>query len=129
MAAGACTDAYFEVEVAQNPAAFDTARRYHIAATDGTGTVSTPVPRELYVERLVSQARNEVSDVKLDGVSIPAGGTMTLMVGGTYDITLVGATATQGYNQLESFINFPNTIFRVLAVNTTYTADSSTMPL
>jgi uncharacterized repeat protein (TIGR01451 family) len=125
LAAGACTDAYFEIEVTQTPAAFDTTRRYRIAATDGTGTVSTPVPREIYVERLVSQARNEVSDVQLNGVSVLPGATMTLMVGGTYDIKLVGATATQGYNQLESFINFPNTIFRVLAVSTTYTADSS----
>ena len=67
--------------------------------------MSTPVPRELYVERLVSQSRNEVSDVKLNGASVPAGGTMTLVVGGVYNITLVGATATQGYNQLESFVN------------------------
>ncbi|MDH5209702.1 MAG: hypothetical protein OEW34_13760, partial [Burkholderiaceae bacterium] len=120
LAAGACSDAYFEVEVAANPAAYGTTERYRITANDGTGLVSTPVPRELYVERLVSQARNEVSDVKVNGVSIPAGGTMTLMVGSVYDITLVGATATQGYNQLESFINFPNTVFQVLSVATTY---------
>ncbi len=85
----------------------------------------TPSPRELYVERLVSQSRNGVWTIKLDGAAVPAGGSMTLMVGGTYDITLEGATATQGYNQLESFINFPNTIFQVLAVSTAYTADTS----
>ena len=120
LAAGACSDAYFEVEVAANAAAYGTTERYRITANDGTGLVSTPVPRELFVERLVSQARNEVSDVKVNGVSIPAGGTMSLMVGSVYDITLVGATATQGYNQLESFINFPNTVFQVLSVATTY---------
>ena len=54
-----------------------------------------------------------------------AGGTMTLMVGNTYTITLDGFTATQGYNQLESFINFPNTIFQILSVSTTYSADSN----
>src|SRR6185369_15066781 len=50
LAAGACADAYFEVEVNRIPAAFDTKRRYHIAATDGSSSGSTPVPRELYVE-------------------------------------------------------------------------------
>src|SRR5207253_6107679 len=36
-----------------------------------------------------------------------------------------GGTATQGYNQFESFINFPNTIFQVLGVSTSYSADDS----
>ena len=79
----------------------------------------------MYVEHLISQNRNYVRDIKLDGVSIPAGGTMTLMVGQTYDITINGSTATQGYNQLEEFINFPNTIFQVLSVSTTYSANNS----
>jgi len=51
---------------------------------------------------------------------------MTLMVGNTYTIVLDGFTATQGYNQLESFINFPNTIFQLLSVSTTFTADTTT---
>ncbi len=50
---------------------------------------------------------------------------MTLLVGQTYTIDLVGSTATNGYEQLESFINFPNTIFQVQSVSTTYTADTS----
>ncbi|MDE2179332.1 MAG: IPTL-CTERM sorting domain-containing protein [candidate division NC10 bacterium] len=124
--AGSCSDAYFEVEVTQVTAAYDTTRRYHITATDGSGTASTPTPRELYVEHLVSQSRNGITDIKLNGVSVPAGGTMTLIVGNTYTIELDGFTATQGYNQLESFINFPNTIFQVLSVSTTYSADSNT---
>ena len=127
IAPGGCADAYFEVEVTKTAAAFDTVRRYHITATDsGSGaTVSTPQPRELYVEHLISQSRNGVTSVKLNGASIPAGGTMTLMVGNTYTIEFAGYTATQGYNQLEGFINFPNTIFRTLAVSTTYSADTS----
>lgn len=124
--AGNCSDAYFEVEVTQVAAAYDTTRRYHITATDGSGTASTPTPRELYVEHLVSQSRNGITDIKLNSVSVPAGGTMTLIVGNTYTIELDGFTATQGYNQLESFINFPNTIFQILSVSTTYTADSNT---
>ena len=126
LAPAACHDFYYEVEVTRNPAAYDTTRRYHITATaDTLGTVSTPAPRELYVEHLISQSRNHILDVKLNGTSIPNGGTMTLLVGQTYTIELVGSTATNGYEQLESFINFPNTIFQVLSVSTTYTADSS----
>ena len=125
--AGACADAYFEVEVTRNASAYDTKAGYRIdvAAGNVTGTISTPTLREFYVEHLISQARNTVNDIKLNGVSVPAGGTMTLMVGQTYNITINGATATQGYNQLEEFINFPNTIFQVLSVATTYSADNT----
>jgi uncharacterized repeat protein (TIGR01451 family) len=121
-----CQDFYYEVEVTRDPAAYDTTRRYHITATaDGLGTVSTPTPRELYVEHLISQSRNHVLDMRLNGISVPEGGTMTLLVGQTYIIDLVGSTATNGYEQIESFINFPNTIFQVLSVSTTYSADTS----
>ena len=124
---GDCVDAYFEVDVQRTASAFDTTRRYHITATDsGSGVVATsPQPRELYVEHLVSQNRNGVTSVKLDGASIPPGGAMTLAVGNTYTLEVAGYTATQGYEQLESFINLPNTIFQVLSVNTTYSADTS----
>lgn len=128
--AGMCQDAYFEVSVVRNVAAFDTARRYHITATDFSGTVSTPTPREVYVEHLISQNRNSIFDVKfgttvLNAVSVPAGGGMSMTVGNTYVIQLFGGTATQGYNQFEEFINFPNTIFQILSVDTTYSADDS----
>ena len=129
LAAAVCTDFYFEVQVTRNAAAYDTTRNYHIAVTaDGGLSVSTPTPRTLYVEHLVSQSRNAVTDVRvgttlaaltLPASSIPAGGTMNLMVGSTYYIRMIGFTATQGYEQLESFINIPNTIFQVLSVNTT----------
>src|SRR5689334_10886834 len=123
--AGACADAYFEVEVNQVAAAYDTTRRYHVTATDGSGTASSPTPREVYVEHLISQNRNSITGVKLNGVSIPAGGSMNLLVGNTYTIELDGGTATQGYNQFEAFISFPNTIFQILSVSTTYSADNS----
>lgn len=127
LTAGSCTDFYYEVEVKRDANAYDTTRKYHITASANSGAVtgSTPTPRELYVEHLVSQSRNAVTDVQLDGASIPAGGTMSLMVGNTYTIKLIGFTATQGYNQLESFINFPNTIFQVLAVSSTFSAGTT----
>src|SRR5215207_2542689 len=132
LAIGACTDFYFEVEVTRNAAAYNTTRRYHIAVTAdaGTTTGNTPIPRELFVEHLVSQSRNTVSDVQygtsIAGLtSVANGGTLSLTVGSTYYIRLVGATATNGYEQIESFINFPNTVFQILSVSTTYTADTS----
>ena len=137
LAAGTCADFYFEVEVDKNTAAYDTTRRYHVDVTavdTATGSTnysgSSPTPRELYVEHLVSQSRNAVTDVQYGTsvsnlASVPAGGTMALIVGETYFIKLVGFTATQGYNQLESFINFPNTIFQVLSVESVYSAPSA----
>ena len=126
LAPAACHDFYYEVAVTRNAAVYDTTRRYHITASaDSIGAVSTPAPYELYVEHLVSQSRNHILDIKLNGTSVPSGGTMAFVVGETYTIQLVGSTATNGYEQIESFINFPNTIFQVLAVSTTYSADTS----
>ncbi|HZP64794.1 MAG TPA: hypothetical protein VFB32_00670, partial [Rudaea sp.] len=130
IAAGACTDAYFEVEVTQVAAAYDTTRGYHITASDTTGTYSTPTPRELYVEHLISQSRNSITNVKYGTspsnlVSVAAGGTMNLVLGNTYTIELDGGTATQGYEQFDAFINFSNAVFQILGVTTAYSADSS----
>jgi hypothetical protein len=120
-----CRDAYFEIEITQVPAAFDTARRYHVTAADGSGTFSSPVPREIYVEHLISQSRNAVTGVKLNGVPIPPGGSVALVLGNTYTIELDSGTATQGYNQFESFINFSNAIFQIQSVTSAYSADNS----
>ena len=127
--ANGCQDAYFEAEVTRSSSAYNQVRRYTITASSGSGSATTPSSRELFVEHLISQSRNSVSDMRLsvnggvDYNSIAAGGTMNLMVGQTYFIQLVGSTATNGYNQLESFINFPNKIFQVISVSTTHTAD------
>jgi uncharacterized repeat protein (TIGR01451 family) len=131
LAQNVCTYFYYEVEVTRNASAYGHAAQYHITAVaDNAATVSTPTPRALFVEHLISQSRNAVNDMQLstDGVSyssIAPGGTMGLMVGQEYWIKLVGKTATNGYEQIESFINFPNTIFQILTVATTYTADTT----
>jgi uncharacterized repeat protein (TIGR01451 family) len=127
LAAGSCHDFYYEVQLTRDSAAYDTTREYHITASaDGPLTVSTTTPREIYVEHLISQSRNSTTDVELDGVSVPPGGTMALLVGNTYSIKLIGNTATNGYEQIETYINFSNTIFRVNSVVSTYTADGGT---
>ena len=134
LAPGQCTDFYFEISVDRDAAPYDQFRRYRIdvSGTDsGTSTAvtaSSPTPRQIFVEHLVSQSRNAVTDVQLDGISIPAGGSMNLLIGNTYEIKLIGSTATNGYEQIESFINFPNTIFQILSVATTYTAKPTPVP-
>ncbi len=122
-----CHDFYFEITVTRDPLAYDDTRDYHIAVTaDNAPAVQTSANREIFVEHLVSQNRNSVLDIKLDTVSVPAGGAMNLNIGQTYDIQLLASTATNGYEQIESFINFPNTIFLINSVSTTYSHDEAT---
>ncbi|HPH95894.1 MAG TPA: SdrD B-like domain-containing protein [Anaerolineaceae bacterium] len=126
---GDCTDFYYEIFITRNPAAYNHTRRYHITAkSTETSTISTPTPREIFVERLVSQNRNSINDVKVNGTSIPNGGSMSLLVGNTYDIEVIGQTATQGYQQLEVFFTLFNTVFRVNHVHSTYSATQMLPP-
>ena len=118
--ADGCADAYFEAEVAQTSLAFGQTRRYYITA----GGVSTPRPRELYVERLIAQGRNSVNALYVDGVLVTTGNPMSLVAGNTYSIKVVGQTAN-AYSQFEEFINFSSAIFQILSVNTNYTSNSS----
>jgi Bacterial Ig domain len=112
LAAGACRDVYYTAVVNQVNAAYDTARRYHITASaDSTTAVSTPVPRELYVEHLVSQNRNSF---------ISMAGPATVRVGSTVTYTVTTKTATNGYEQLVSATLFPTGIFDVISTSSTY---------
>ena len=119
LAAGACTDMYFNVRVSRTAAAKTTSRRYHITASaDGVAGVSTPAGRQLYVEALRSQARNQVTSITGPGGVPP---TTTVVVGNTYTYVLTSETAPGGYEQFETFLNFPNLIFRIVSVSATYT--------
>lgn len=125
--ANGCADAYFEVIVQRDSAAYDTRRGYYIEA----GGLTTPQPRELYVEHLVSQARNGIVNLEFGKTidtltSVPAGGSFSLVKGETYFIRMTSYTAPGGYEQLETFSTLPTTIFQVHSVVTTYTADTST---
>ena len=114
LAAGACIDFYFTISVTRTSAAHDTARRYHITVSaDGVAPVSTPTPREFYVERIISQGRNTVISIT---------GPTNVFVGQTYQYTLTASTATQGYEQLEAFLDLPNIVFQVQSISTTYSA-------
>ena len=116
LAAGGCVGAYYWVAVARSPSAYATTRRYHITVTgDGGLSASTPV-REVFVERLISQNRNTSNT--------PSGPT-TVVVGQTYTYTWTGATAPQGYEQVENFVTFGDSIFRVLSVQSSYSSGPS----
>lgn len=120
LAAGACTDFYFPVTVSRVAQVFTTnpSRGYHITVSaTGVSAVSTPTPRELYVEQLLSQSRNSVTSIT---------GPSTVYVGQSYTYRLVADTATQGYDQLESFINLSNAVFQVQRISTTYSAPAGT---
>lgn len=112
--AGTCRDAFFTVDVARNTSAYDTSRRYTITATaDGGVSAVSPSPREIYVEHLVSQNRNSIATIA---------GPTSVYVGDTVTYTLDGATATQGYEQLETFLTLSPDIFQMESVTATYSS-------
>ncbi|HEY8186347.1 MAG TPA: hypothetical protein VIF64_09775 [Pyrinomonadaceae bacterium] len=114
LAAGSCVDFYYSVVVTRTSSAYNTTRGYHITVTgDSVASVSTPTPRELYVERIISQNRNSVNSIT---------GPTTVYVGQTYNYTVNASTATGGYAQLEAFLDLSNIIFQVQSISTTYTA-------
>lgn len=114
LAAGACSDFYYNIAVTRTSAAHNTTRSYHFSiSADGVAPVSTPTPREFYVELLISQSRNAVNSIS---------GPTTVYVGNTYQYVLNSDTAPQGYEQLTTFLNFPNTMFEIVSIATTYTA-------
>jgi len=99
-----CTDFYFTAVITRDSAAYDTTQAYHIEATaDGLGIVSTPLNRELYVEKLISQNRNDV---------LSFSGETNVIVGHTYVYTVTAKTATNGYEQLVTSVDFPTSCSR-----------------
>ncbi|PYS86391.1 MAG: hypothetical protein DMF70_02375 [Acidobacteria bacterium] len=114
LAAGGCVDFYYPVVVTRTTSAYYTTRGYHITVSgNSVASVTTPTPRELYVEKIISQNRNSVNSIT---------GPTTVYVGQTYNYTVNASTATGGYEQLEAFLDLSNIIFQVQSIATTYTA-------
>jgi VCBS repeat-containing protein len=125
LAAGDCNDYYFNVQVARNTAAYDTARRFTISASgDSVATVSTASPREVYVEHLVSQNRNAVNSWTLTNSPGCNAATGVVNVGATCTATINSKTATGGYAQLVNAYYFNNSIFRIESLSSTYSVPS-----
>jgi uncharacterized repeat protein (TIGR01451 family) len=119
LAGSSCREVTYEVDVQRNAAAKTTARRFHITAqADGLSAVSTPTPREIYVESLVSQGRNNVQGITgAGGIGDPA--PSAVYVGQTYTYKVFSSTSTT-YAQLETFLNLPTGIFRLDSISQTY---------
>ena len=123
-----CRDAYFTVVIARNTAAYSSVvsqtatptqrntQLYAITASaTGASTVSTPTPRELFVEKIISQGRNSVQSFT---------GPSSVSVGQVATYTMNASTATGGYEQLENFPILPNSVFEILNISTSYTSPS-----
>jgi uncharacterized repeat protein (TIGR01451 family) len=114
LAANSCSQMIFNVQIVRSSAAFNATRRYHInVGADNAATVSTVTPREIYVEKLVSQNRNSTDSIT---------GPSTVIVGQTYNFTVIGSTATGGYEQFVNELVMPNSIFQIMSISSTYTA-------
>lgn len=97
--AGECVDAYFELKLNRSAAAFGQFREYVIQASDGVESASSPSPRQIFVEYLVSQNRNTTVQIQWgqqsdqsDWQILGAGGTIDLAIGETYFFELTTAT-------------------------------------
>jgi uncharacterized repeat protein (TIGR01451 family) len=112
-----CYDFYFNLIVTRDTAAYSTLssprsrQQFHIEATaTGLGTVSTPANRELYIEQLVSQARNAIDSIT---------GPSTVYVGQIVQYTVNAHTAPGGYEQLSVLPLLPG-FFQLISASTTY---------
>jgi uncharacterized repeat protein (TIGR01451 family)/uncharacterized repeat protein (TIGR02543 family) len=129
---GACQDVFHEVTVSRNSAAYDQKAQYNIEVVNSSSAplatpVKTPSNREIYVERLISQNRNAVTGISVDGTAVTLGsGSVSLNEGQIYTIRLDGKTATQGYEQLEQFLGLSSDLFVVKSVSSTFSASAGT---
>ncbi len=124
LAPGECAPVYYTVTVAKNASAWNTSRAYHIEATATGASGQTPAGRQLYVEKLVRQNRNTTEAISGPGgcnvdftICDPA--PTNLVLGNTYTYKLYAKTAT-AYEQLEAYLTFPGSIFRVTKVVSEY---------
>ena len=110
-----CADFYFNVIITRAASSYGKTRTYTISVTGTSNgspvSITTAANRELYVEKLVSQNRNNI---------IQFSGPTTAYVGEVYTYTYVTTSTPGGYDQLENFIAWPSAVFQVLAVSTTY---------
>src|SRR5262249_37659921 len=64
LAAGAHADVYFNVRIARTAAAYSTSRGFQVTVSGaGVPTTTSPTPREVFVEQIVSQNRNSIASI------------------------------------------------------------------
>ena len=117
IAVGATVDLFYLIEIARDTNAYFTSRDYTITVSgDNTGAPNT-ISGQLYVEKLVSQNRNNVTSM--------VASTTTPSVGDTFTITVVSETGAKNYK----WVNLPISEYNssvIEPVSVTCTYDSTT---
>jgi len=117
IAAGECVKRWWTVELTRSSASWNAKRSYTITASAfDVNPVTTPLNREIYVEKFIAQSRN--------GVDSLAGPT-NVFVGQTVQYTMTGHTST-GYSQLYTGTVLDGSIFEVLSVASSFTNPGGT---
>lgn len=136
-----CFDAYFVATMTRTSNIYNKIQQYRIEAyADNAGFVDTNSysdpyqgtineydtghPRQLYIEKILSQSRNAVlsfAPITLPGIDTAtgSGGNYQVEVGGTYAFELTSKTST-AYPQLTISSDFPNAVFQIIDVQTDY---------
>ena len=128
MAGGYCRQVFFEVTLNRSPSSRLKSRDYQITVTGDGGLTASGTQRQLYVEKLVSQGRNNTKKLAGPGgcnlaytVCDPA--PTNLVIGKTYTYKFYAETST-AYQQLETFVNFPASVVQVVSTSATYSNPS-----
>ncbi|AAB85563.1 putative membrane protein [Methanothermobacter thermautotrophicus str. Delta H] len=118
IAPGATVDVFYLVEVSRNSLAYLTSRNYTVTV-GGTNTGSADtINGTLYVEKLVSQNRNDVVSITVSNPS-PA-------IGDVIAVTVVSTTASAGYDILNlPLTNYNPAIIQPINVTVTYGPNTS----
>jgi len=133
LAAGACDDIYFQVNVTRNSSSWNATRQFTLA----TGASGSSTTRQLFVEKLVSQNRNTTVTIAGPGgcgATWITGGALgtcdpaptNLAVGATYTYKLYAETSTP-YEEIEPFITMPGSIFRIQSAHATFQSPATTL--
>ncbi|MBC7118985.1 MAG: DUF11 domain-containing protein, partial [Methanobacteriaceae archaeon] len=110
---GATVDAFYLIEITRTTAAYTTSRNYTVTvAGTNTGTPDT-ITGSLYVQKLISQNRNQVDSITVSNT--------TPTIGDTIKVTVVSRTASPTYNTVNlPLTNYNPNILQPLNVTITY---------
>lgn len=117
-----CQDFYYNFEVSRSLSAHQTYQKYYIeASADNASRVNTPRPRQIYIEQMISQARNYIYDFACDAGSGYQSGGVSVTVGDVFQCRARAHTAS-AYPQVSFTADIPNVVFQTLDVRTTYSS-------
>ncbi len=116
LASGACGDAYWYATITRTPNAFyranparHAAKKTYTVSAAGTGVATVTLEGTLYVEKIISQARNRI-------VSIVGPSTLAPDEEATYILTAYTASS---FSEVEAFLVFPTDV-RVVSSPATF---------